>query len=224
MWKNGANPTDSFFMADDVTFDDTATNQTVNLTTTVVPNSVTINGTKAYNITGAGKISGATGLVYNDTGTLTLATNNDYYGQTTVTAGTLNITGTIGPNSPLLITGGTVKIGSATALGDNSQFTTASTTINGGTTAVPGGTLDINGTGSLSLERARFCEGRRRGRQRGHHQYRRWCYRSLPLCHNAGRHHLRRQYHDRNHRFGPVGHWTLDNRRRAGGLLEWQQL
>ena len=153
VWKNGANPTDSFFTADDVTFDDTSTAAApqVNLTTTVVPNSVTISGTKAYNITGAGKISGATGLVYNDTATSTLATSNDYYGQTKVTAGTLNVTGTIGPNSPVLITGGTLKIGSATALGDNSQFTTAATTIDGGTTAVPGGTLDINGTSNLSL-------------------------------------------------------------------------
>ena len=61
VWKNGVNLTDSFFAADDVAFDDTATNQVVNLTTTVVPLSVAVNGTKSYTISGAGKISGAYG-------------------------------------------------------------------------------------------------------------------------------------------------------------------
>ena len=64
VWKNGAILTDNFFMGDDVTFDDTSTAAApqVNLTTTVMPNSVTVNGTKAYNITGTGKISGSTGF------------------------------------------------------------------------------------------------------------------------------------------------------------------
>ncbi|MGA2060615.1 MAG: autotransporter-associated beta strand repeat-containing protein [Thermoguttaceae bacterium] len=145
VWQNGANPTDSFKTADDVSFTDAATNKTVNLSTTVVPMSVTVSGTSSYNITGAGKISGATGFAMNGTGTVTLATTNDYYGTTSVTSGTLIVSGSIGPNSPVSITGGTLRIANATALGDNSLTMTASTTINGGT-------LDVNGnSGNQSL-------------------------------------------------------------------------
>jgi fibronectin-binding autotransporter adhesin len=152
VWQNGVNPTDSFFPADDVTFDNTSTAATpqVNLTTTVLPMSVTVNGTKNYLITGAGKISGSTGLTQNSSGTTTLATTNDYWGTTKVTAGTLLVSGSIGPNSPVLITGGTLKLGNALALGDNSLTVTAPTTIDGGTITSPGGTLDINGVSNAS--------------------------------------------------------------------------
>ena len=101
---------------------------------------------------GVGKISGSTGFTMNGTGTVTLATVNDYYGTTSVTNGTLVVSGSIGPNSPLSITGGTFRISGNNALGDNSQFTTAATTIDGGTTLVPGGTLDINGYNTLAVQ------------------------------------------------------------------------
>ena len=151
VWKNGATPNDSFKQADDVVFDDTATNQTVALSTTVVPMSVTVNGTKSYTISGAGKISGATGLTQNSSGTTTISTTNDYFGTTKVTAGTLLVSGSVGPNSPVLITGGFLKLSNNLALGDNTVIATAPTTIDGGTTASPGGTLDVNNTANNAL-------------------------------------------------------------------------
>ena len=124
-----------FYNADQVTFDDTSANNTVSLASTVLPGSVTFNNsTHDYTITGTGYISGGTALTKSGTGTVTLATSNDYSGQTTVQNGTLYVTGAIGNNSPVSITGGTLKAGSSIALGTNN---TVGTTINGGT-------LDIN--------------------------------------------------------------------------------
>jgi fibronectin-binding autotransporter adhesin len=88
-WKNGANPADMYYNADDVAFDDTASNKTVNLNTTVVPLSVTFNSSANYTLTGTGKISGATGLVKDGTGMLSISTTNDYSGQTEVKNGVL---------------------------------------------------------------------------------------------------------------------------------------
>ena len=139
-WTGGAGGDNMFWQSDDVTFDDTATSQAVSIGTgvAVMPMSVTVNGTKSYTISGAGKISGSTGLTVNSTGTTILGTTNDYTGTTSVTAGTLSITGSIGPYSPMSITGGTVKLNANDlGLGDNTQFLTAPTTINGGT-------LDLN--------------------------------------------------------------------------------
>ena len=110
----------------------------VTLNSTVLPGSVIVdNSTQNYQISGTGKISGATGLTKRGSGTLTLSTTlNDYSGQTKVEAGTLYLdTGNIGNNSPVLITGGTLKTGVDNALGST---TTVGTTVNGGT-------LDLNG-------------------------------------------------------------------------------
>ena len=74
-----------FYNADQVTFDNTGSNSpAINITTTVVPGSVTVNSTQNYTFSGVGKISGGTGLTKQGAGTLTLATTNDYSGQTTV--------------------------------------------------------------------------------------------------------------------------------------------
>jgi autotransporter-associated beta strand protein len=92
VWKNGANPTDTFMTADAVIFDDTATSTTVNISdgAAVMPMSVTVAGTKNYTFSGStGKISGATGILMNGTGTLTINTPNDYLGQTGVNNGVL---------------------------------------------------------------------------------------------------------------------------------------
>ena len=64
---------------------------------------------------------------------MTINLVNDYTGLTDIQGGTLFInTGNIGP-SPVLVTGGTLKVGNGGALGDTSVGTT-----------VNGGTLDIN--------------------------------------------------------------------------------
>ena len=150
-WLNAA-VGDNFYQADSAIFNSSDTAPTVSIAAAVKPLSVTVSGANAYNFSGAGKISGSTGFTMNGTGTVTLATVNDYYGTTSVTNGTLVVSGSIGPNSPLSITGGTFRISGNNALGDNSQFTTAATTIDGGTTLVPGGTLDINGYNTLAVQ------------------------------------------------------------------------
>jgi autotransporter-associated beta strand protein len=124
-----------FYNADQVTFDNTGLySQPVNIGDTLSPGSVTVNSTQNYTFSGAGKISGGTGLTKQGAGTLTLATTNDYSGQTTVTAGTLLVTGSVGNNSAVLINGGTLQAGSSIALGTNNT--------NG--TTITSGTLDIN--------------------------------------------------------------------------------
>ncbi len=84
---------DTFFAnGDAVVFDDTATNGAVALTGTLNPSAVTFaNASTSYALTGAGAISGNTGLTKNGTGTVSIATNNTYTGATAITNGTLNI-------------------------------------------------------------------------------------------------------------------------------------
>jgi autotransporter-associated beta strand protein len=89
VWKNGVNPADMYYNADDVTFDNTASNTTVNLNVTVLPASVTFNSSANYTLTGSGKISGITGLIKDGTGMLSVSTSNDYSGQTEVKNGVL---------------------------------------------------------------------------------------------------------------------------------------
>ena len=118
---NGGTP-ENFFNNDDVTFDDTliAANQTITLGTTVQPGSITVNNsTYSYVISGAGGISGSTGINKSGTNSIELNGTNTYTGAVS-------------------ITGGTFKMGSVTALGS----TVAGTSVSGG------GTLDIAGTGT----------------------------------------------------------------------------
>ena len=102
---------------DNVLFDNTAVNGTVNVTTTVAPASITIDNTSvAYNFTGVGKITGTTGLTKNGSGTATIANTggNDYTGPTAVNAGTLVLgaDNVIGDGSAVSVSGGaTLNIG-----------------------------------------------------------------------------------------------------------------
>ncbi len=138
-WLNGATAS-AFNTADQVSFDDSTANNTVNLVGAVSPNYITVNAAQNYTFSGTGGISGGT-LVKKGSGTLTLATTNAYPGLTEVQSGTLLVTGSIGNNSLAFVTGGTLRAGSSAALGTNSTI---------GTT-LSGGTLDINGF-NLSTE------------------------------------------------------------------------
>jgi len=76
-----------------VVFNDSALGTTtVNLTTTVHPSSVAVNDSSLnYSFTGAGSISGSTGLSKSGSGTLSIATANGYTGPTTIAGGTLSV-------------------------------------------------------------------------------------------------------------------------------------
>lgn len=93
-WSNSLAAADMFYLGDRVTFDDTAIGTAVSVTGTMTPTSLTIsNETKDFVFSGAGKLSGVTGIVKQGAGKLTIANNgvNDNTGLTAVTAGTLEV-------------------------------------------------------------------------------------------------------------------------------------
>ncbi len=81
----------NFIQTDTVRFDNSAANKDVQIAGTVRPFAVTVDAAADYTFTGAGKISGSTGLTKAGAGALVLATNNDYTGGTTVTGGTFQL-------------------------------------------------------------------------------------------------------------------------------------
>jgi len=108
----------NFFNYDNVTFDNSSSNQTVNLTGTLAPGTITVNSDSNYVFASTGKISGTTGLTKSGAGTLTISDTggNDFTGTVTINAGVL-------------------KAGVATALGAT----------NGATVITNTGALDIGG-------------------------------------------------------------------------------
>jgi autotransporter-associated beta strand protein len=97
-----------FITGDPVLFDDTATGTTtVNMTANVTPGGVTVNNSATdYNFTGAGGIIGASSLAKTGTRTLFISNtaSNTYSGGTSISAGTIEISGTDVPQggySPL---------------------------------------------------------------------------------------------------------------------------
>src|SRR5207237_7204202 len=96
-WKLNSNNTattclESPAPGDTVVFDETAGGtHNVNLTTTLTPSAVTVNGPSDYTFGGPGKLSGPSGITKAGAGTLTVLTNNSNAGATTVNGGTLRI-------------------------------------------------------------------------------------------------------------------------------------
>lgn len=95
-WSNGP-ALWAYTNGDTVLFDDNGAGQPdVYLQSAVSPTSVTVNNTVNYTLhdgtgTGAGKITGATGLTKNGSGTLTLDTANTFSGSTVINAGTVQV-------------------------------------------------------------------------------------------------------------------------------------
>ncbi len=157
----------NFIDTDTILFDDTATNFTVDLTATALPESVVVNASNDYTFSGSGKISGATGLTKSGTGKLTISTNNDYTGITTINAGTVsvgsesNLGGLAGGN--VVLNGGTLESTATFAIDDagravnvgatNGTINTASgTTLTLNNTMTGSGTLTKDGSGTLVLQ------------------------------------------------------------------------
>ncbi len=88
-WTNPAGTLVTYHQNDNVTFNDSSANTTVNLQTVLTPNQVTVNGTiNSYTLQGSGSIGGGS-LTVNNPNTLTILTQNGYSGLTTVNAGTV---------------------------------------------------------------------------------------------------------------------------------------
>ena len=116
-WETAPAVTTDYLATDAVTFDDNATGLTVNIATDVTPTDVIFNNSaKDFTLTGTAGIAGTTGLTKNGTGTVDISSVNSYSGVTAINAGT-------------------VKLGSASALGLTA----------GGTTITSNGVLDLNG-------------------------------------------------------------------------------
>ena len=146
-------------------FDDTASTFTANIPGVVKPNAITVNTAATYTFQGPGKISGATGLTKQGTGTLIVLTNNDYTGPTTVAAGTLQIGngGTIGSISSDFNGSGTLafnrsddvtyagSLGGALNLTKNGSGILTLTGTNGqtGTVTLNAGVLSVGAPGTL---------------------------------------------------------------------------
>jgi len=89
-WFDGA-AMDFFAQGDNVTFNDSATNLTVNVTNTVSPNAFNVaTATNNYVITGTGVIGGGTTLLKSGTATLTISNANAWSGGTTISAGVID--------------------------------------------------------------------------------------------------------------------------------------
>jgi fibronectin-binding autotransporter adhesin len=118
-WSNlTSHAEDQFFTSDAVLLDDSITNAAHPTTSIVIgsgqvvaPSVLTNNSTTNYSISGAGKISGGGSIVKLGTSTLNLSTTNDFTGNVTVRAGTLQINGQLqGSVSPVGAASGTVFV------------------------------------------------------------------------------------------------------------------
>jgi autotransporter-associated beta strand protein len=166
-WLSGTSRS-AFFPGDSVTFDDTATNPVVNLSGTVLPGLITLNGASNCTFTGSGKISGITGLIKNSTGTLTVLTTNTYTGSTEINAGAVQVgngttagalgSGNIINNGALTynhtdtetVAGIISGTGSLAKLGSGTVNLNGNNTFSGGTT-LSQGTINANSSGAFGI-------------------------------------------------------------------------
>ncbi|MBN2577761.1 MAG: autotransporter-associated beta strand repeat-containing protein [Pirellulales bacterium] len=120
-WQDAIPDDEVFYQGDAVIFDDNyvGASDDVTLQGTLYPASITVDADRSYNFIGDGRLSSGTGIAKSGDGTLTIANTgeNDFLGTVT-------------------ITGGTLKVGTSTALGSRLVGT-----------EINSGTLDINGQG-----------------------------------------------------------------------------
>jgi autotransporter-associated beta strand protein len=92
-WKRSSGAAIDYVQGARVTFDDTATATTVDISAAdVTPNGVTFNNsTKNFTVGGSKKIAGSTTLTKSGSGKVTLNTANTYTGLTTIQSGTLQL-------------------------------------------------------------------------------------------------------------------------------------
>lgn len=168
-WKLGSNasPTD-FLPGDTVIFNDSAANNTVDISTAdVAIGSVSFENTAdTYLVTGSKGMSGSGVVVMSGGGTVTLANNNSYTGDTVIASGTLEVgnggtAGTIGTgqvaNDGVLVfnrSNASTQPNPIIGSGEVRHIGTGTTTLSGngsynGDTTISAGTLRVTNTGSL---------------------------------------------------------------------------
>ena len=83
---------DIFVTGDQVTFDATASNFTVNISGEVEADTIFIDGSSNYTFQGDGSLTGNTSLVKRGSGVLTIKNMNNYRGSTRISGGAVNLT------------------------------------------------------------------------------------------------------------------------------------
>jgi autotransporter-associated beta strand protein len=139
----------AFYQGDEVLFDDNATGTTsVNIATTVTPVKITVdNSTKNYTFSGTGKISGTMGINKSGSKSLTILTNNNYTGATTIAGGTFEL-----PTGGGISTASAIIVGSSLTGGSTLKISggSASTSVNSGNSLYIGGTVSQPGMVNMS--------------------------------------------------------------------------
>ena len=150
---NGAT-NDVFKQYDTVSFGPASPAGTITLAGSLTAGSVTVNSPSSITFGGTGSLSGATSLNKTGTGTLTVANTNNFTGDTTVSGGTLAVTGALGATEMLVESGGTLAgtgtIGGAVEI----QGTLSPGNAGVGTLTVGAGPVLLNGTYACDLDGA----------------------------------------------------------------------
>lgn len=169
-WQDEVPAAAKYFNGDNVSFTNAGlANPAVDVTAAVAPESVLVDSTGNYTFLGAGKITGNTGLTKVNSGQLTLATANDYTGDTSIQQGTLVLSGSlsntviqVGTDATLQTTS-TGTISGTASLSVSGSATLANTTSYTGSTDVQSGaTLQLgDGTtdGSIPSTSSIFNDG-----------------------------------------------------------------
>ena len=141
-WRNGG-VASTFNNADFVTFNDSGSNNVpLDLTTSLTPASFLFDATKDYVLAGAGKFTGTVILTKTNTGTLSIVTDNDNLGSTTIQQGAIRV-GTNGTTGT--ISGNVTVNTNGTLIHSRADDVTLATTLNGT------GSLLHTGAGALIL-------------------------------------------------------------------------
>ncbi|MGC3956845.1 MAG: autotransporter-associated beta strand repeat-containing protein [Verrucomicrobiota bacterium] len=143
-WLNEGVP-DKFLFLDDVVFDDSgSTTPAVNLIGDQNPNSVTVAADVSYTFSGTGKITGTTGLMKTNAGTLTINTVNDYTGPTIIGGGVVSVN--------QLANGGVAsRLGAATSEPTNLQFFNGALQYSGGSVTIDRGATLASGGATFNV-------------------------------------------------------------------------
>lgn len=145
-WDLGTTPSFRFNSApipfgagDAVTFDTTGSNSTsITLAQTVQPNSVTFIGTKNFNLTGTGDLSGPMSLYKSGSSTLTISQANTYSGITSITGGVVSLANDTANANGLGTSDVTLKDSTLRMFSNGASTSSASSFWN---IDVPGGTI-----------------------------------------------------------------------------------